>query len=189
MTNEPDNIDLKDWSHRHKEFHDTMSITRTRMFIKDEMDKKKKKRKRILILRLLLICSICALVFLDIRIASHKNSYHYQDVLKALKGDDLAYQNVSNYVRYLVGRVFQHGRSGLNGKWLEGIPKSFDNAAWIKLKKLGQKNFVIDSIEADKESVFHVKCRPLESLSDTIELDVIKVKVEEDFIFRLLRVY
>ena len=189
MTHEPENIDLKEWSHRQKDFHDTMSITRTRIFLSEEEEKKKKRKRKILIWRVIAILAICSLIFLDVEIASYQTTYKYQDVLQELKGDDPLYQNVNNYVRYLASRAAQHGQSGLDGKWLDDIPKNFDNAGTAKLKKLGKENFLIESIAADKEDVFHIKCHPLESLSETVELDVIKVKVKNDFIFRLLRVY
>ena len=190
MIHEPENnIDLKEWSHRQKDFHDTMSITRTRIFLREEEEKRKRKRKKMLMWRAIGIIAICALIFLDIKIASYQSTYKYRDVLQNLKGEDPLYQSVNNYVRYLASRTAQHGKSGLEGKWIENIPKDFDNDGILKLRKLGQQNFIIENIAADKENVFHVKCHPLESLSETIELDVIKVKVKNDFIFRLLRVY
>jgi len=188
MTNDAENIDLKEWSLRQKEFHDTMSVTRTRIFLREEETKREKRRRKILIWRAIAIMAICALIFLDVEIASYQSTYKYQDVLQELKGDDPLYQNVNNYVRYLAGRA-SSGNDGLDGKWLEDIPKDFDNNGAAKLKKLGQENFIIASISADKENVFHIRCHPLESLSETVELDVIKVKVKDDFIFRLLRVY
>jgi len=189
MMNETGSFDIKDWSKRQKEFHDTMSITRTRMFIHEDEKKHIKKKRKMLILRLLLILFIAAFVFADFKIAGHKSVYNYQDVLKELSCEDPAYQNISDYLRYLTQRVSSHGYAGLKGKWLDEIPSFFDNSAKEKFQKLGQRSFVIENIKADKDNVFHVRCHPLESFSDSVEIDVIKVKVEDNFIFRLLRVY
>lgn len=186
---QPENPELREWSHRQKDFHESMSITKTRIFLREAEEKRRRKRKKITLWRIFGIIAIALLIFTDVKIASHQSIYKYRNVLQSLNGEDPLYQSVNNYVHYLAGRAAQHGKSGLEGKWLEDIPKDFDNDGAVKLRTLGQQNFIVENISADKENVFHVKCHPLESLADTIELDVIKVKVKNDFIFRLLRVY
>jgi hypothetical protein len=180
-------INLKEWSKKKKDLHDTMSITRTNL-IKNGSLKKKLTPKQ-LSARILMICFIAGCIAFDIHSTSKSFSYTYKNVLSPVDSSNPEYQKVCDYISYLTQRIKIHKNAPLYGKWLEGVPESFKNNAEEKLKALSTEGFVIDGIFEDKNKIYHIKCHALQKGKKQVALDITKIKIKGNLIFRLVRIY
>lgn len=175
---------LKKWSEQKKRKHSDLEATRTGMFMKDEQSSGKTLAK----LLIFLIIIIGAL-YIDYLIISSQGSYSYKNLLQPFdtRGDES--QKVKDYLLYLCGIVESSGIEGIANKWVDGIPPSFMNNANRKLGKMATQGYVVDSIELNKDSIYHFRCHPIGDYSDIIFIDITKQTIDGKSIFRLLRVY
>ncbi len=112
-----------------------------------------------------------------------------EDILVRIENGAPYSVSVKDYVKYIVEKASKVGMEGIDGKWVEGVPPSFKEAAKAKLELLGT-GFSIAGLRADKVVVYVVECHPDINPAKTVFVEVVKGRLPSgSAVFRLQKVY
>lgn len=160
------------------------------VLLEDAKKRKNRGQLRLAFYSFLLGVPIVFSLYLDIRYLTRQKQYAYNDVLSPIQKDNVNWNRLDKYVRYIVSKVKIHGIDEISGKWARNVPPEFRQCSKNKLEILGAEGFYVTAISLDPKNIYRVKCISNTTDKDVVFFDIVKEKQwNGDKVFRLVKVY
>jgi hypothetical protein len=146
-------------------------------------------KARTCLLILLLAAVSAGSSWFDCRFFSIDAEDNVLDAVSPLPSDNVNWKRVEKYVCYLVDNAKTSGIQSISEKWAETVPERLKKLSENRLEQLVQRGFVVSEISLDLKGIYNVRCEIGDAERESVFFDVVKEKIEDSQVFRIVRIY